>query len=141
MCDPSVFLWLQRIRYAAECYEPAPRRPRPAGDAAATVRERDGDGDGDGEEPAAIRHADVRMIPREALFEERAEELAVPRVTVVIGVGEVEPEDVAVWKEEIRYEFSSEEECEELAQQVGVKFCDVLGRKVSAKSVCVEVNG
>lgn len=125
MIDPSVFLWLQQIRYQTESYEEQR--------AATSCRHLLEDGvDKMTLEtarpvfgfPFEVKHASECRLSCEFL-EESVEELSPATVEVVVDAEGEEPEDVMLWKSEIRYEYSSEEECEEFAQQVdaGGKKC------------------
>lgn len=110
MCDSSVFLWLQQIRYQTENYEVYAKsesemttevigtRPPPL------------------LFPFVVKHANEHRISCE-FVEESVEELSLPTKEVVVHEHVEEPEDVMQWKCEIRYEYSSEEEGE-LMQQV-----------------------
>lgn len=132
MCDPSVFLWLQHIRYHTESYEPT---------VVTTVNSESRNEIIMTAEietintkpvvvvtfPFEVKHANQCRISGEFL-EECVEELgSVPVVEIsgdsnTVDVEEVEEqEDVMLWKNEIRYEYSSEDEYEEFTQQVGYR--------------------
>lgn len=128
MCDPSVFLWLQYIRYHTENYEPTVATLSESRIMTAAEVESIGS-----TKPVIIafplevKHANQCRLSCE-FQEETVEELSTPVLTVVeehssvdgdSGCCTAEPEDVMLWKEELRNEYSSEDECEEFTQQVG----------------------
>lgn len=132
MCDPSVFLWLQYIRYHTENYEPTVTTTL-SENRIMTAAEVESIGSTKPviiAFPLEVKHANECRLSCE-FQEETVEELrsTTPVLTVVdehsvdgdSGCCTAEPEDVMLWKEELRNAYSSEDECEEFTQQVGAK--------------------
>lgn len=121
MCDSSVFLWLQHIRYQTECYEPT------TSESDMTTEVQQQQQQVFGCYPFELKHASERRISCEFL-EECVEELAFNKGEVVVQEEEEEvvvEEDVMLWKCEIRYAYSSEDEYEEFTQQVYLYICNI----------------
>lgn len=140
MCDPSVFLWLQHIRYHTENYESVTTTVRGGESRNATMTaevEKINTKPVIVAVPFEVKHANECRLSCEFL-EESVEELG--PVTVVERIVDVkdcgsgcEPDDVMLWKNELRYECSSEDECEEFTQQVGRGFSGGVTKNNSLK--------
>lgn len=165
MCDPSVFWWLQQIRYFTENYDQNPEnRSAPANicfsrrntnhakrncifldDRSTVAIECDNDDELSGDlgdvyeriwdfktaqKELEVKYAEICRIS--TVFNESAEELFVEVVDV--GSGATETADVMLWKKEIRFDYSSEEE-EEFPQVENVDL--VSKNKILRKIVVV----
>lgn len=145
MCDSSVFWWLQQIRYFTENYDQNPEnRGAPSNicfsrgnanrnrrncllldDRSTVTIENDHELSGDlgdvyeriwdfktAQKELEVKYAEICRIS--TVFNESAEDLFVEVVDV--GSGATETADVMLWKKEIRFDYSSEEEEEEFPQ-------------------------
>lgn len=137
MCDPSVFWWLQQIRYRPESYDHGPEDVRfSRGNGRnrrncillddgpkATAGRNDGESGDLGDvyeriwdfktarKQLEVKYAEICRIS--TVFNESATDLFVEIVDV--GSGATETADVMLWKKEIRFDCCEEEE-EEFSQ-------------------------